>query len=367
MHYLRKYLENATMLPLMDQQTTPTHKVAIKKLSGSRIEITASISAEEFDKTRSEAVKHIGGDVALPGFRKGHVPEKVLLAKIGEGALLEEMAEIAISKAYPKIIIAEKLDVLGRPSISITKIAHGNPLEFTLTTAVFPAYTLPDYKKIAIKAGKGTGVVVVTDEDITKTLEQIRRMKAQSDAQESGMELDESAPLPEIDDEYVRTLGEFKNLEELKAKLRENMQKEKEREAKDKKRVAIMEAIADETKMELPDIIVEQELLRMEDEFTADVGRMGLDLEQYLKTIKKTKEDVIKEWRPDAEKRAKIQILIGKIADEEKLDPSPEVIAKEAKALRERYPEAPEDRIVSYVHMLMTNDKVFEFLESQTA
>jgi len=207
----------------------------------------------------------------------------------------------------------------------------------------------------------------VTDEDIAKTLEQIRRMRAQGIAETEGKEFDESAPLPELDDAYVETLGAGKTIDELKVKLRENMLIEKTREAKDKKRIAIMEAIVTETKIELPDVIIDQELLRMEDEFSADVSRMGLDLDGYLKSVQKTKEDLQKDWRPDAIKRATIQILIGKISDEEKLEPDAELVTRDVKALRERYPDAEENRIHGYVLMLLTNEKVFEFLEAQEA
>lgn len=351
------------MLPLMEEH--PTDTVTTKKLPNSRMEISVSLSAAEFDATRSKAVQRIAAGVELPGFRKGHVPEKILLARIGEAALLEEMAEIAIGKVYPKIIVEQKIDVLGRPEVSISKIAHGNPLEFTLTTAIFPEYTLPDYKKIATKIGAEKFETVVNDEDIDKTIDQIRRMRAQQEAETEGRPLDESAELPEIDDSYVQTLGAFQTVAELREKLRENILTEKTREAKDKKRVAIMEAIVADTKIELPEIIIEQELLRMEDEFSADISRMGIDLEQYMKKIGKTKEDMQKDWRPDAVKRATIQLLIGKIADAEKIEPSDELIEKEAKALRERYPNAEEDRIRSYIHMLLTNEKVFEFLETQ--
>lgn len=340
--------------------------MTIKKISGSRIEITVALPATEFDATRDEAIRHIGKDVELPGFRKGHVPEKVLLGKIGEAALLEEMAEIAIGRVYPTIIVEEKLDVIGRPEIQITKIAHGNPLEFTITTAVFPEVKLPDYKKLAAKAAKKhDGKVEVTEEDINKTIEQIRRMRGQQDAELSGKEFTPESPLPELDDEYVKTLGAFSTVAELREKLKENIAQEKTREAKDKKRVAIMEAIVEDTHIELPAVIVEQELHRMEDEFSADVARMGLDFDGYLSAVKKTKEELHKDWRPDAEKRAKIQILVGKIADEEKIEPNKEKLEQETELLTQRYPDTDKDRVRSYVHMLLTNDAVFEFLETQ--
>ena len=350
----------------MEEHHKHAYAVSVKKLPNSRIEISTSVPAPEFDATRTKAIARIGADVELPGFRKGHVPEKVLAAKIGEEAILEEMAEVAIGHAYPAIVVAEKLDVLGRPEVQIKKIAMGNPLEFTITTAVFPEYTTPDYKKLAAHAGKTKDVAAVSDEDVEKTIEQIRKMRAQQMAQAEEKEFDETAPLPELDDAYVQTLGEFKTIPEFKTKLRENILKEKEREIKDKKRVAIMEAIVAATKIELPEVIIEQELARMEDEFANDVARMGLDMEAYFKATGKTRDAVVAEWRPDAIKRATIQILVGRIADEEKLEPDQALIERDSAALAARYPEADKERVHSYIHMLLTNEKVFEFLEAQS-
>jgi FKBP-type peptidyl-prolyl cis-trans isomerase (trigger factor) len=339
--------------------------VEVKHIDGSRVTISATISKEDFDATRSEAVKHLTDGVELPGFRKGHVPEKILLAHVGEGALLEEMAEIAIGSAYPKIVVDHKIDALGRPEISISKIAHGNPLEWTATTAVFPVYTLPDYKALAKKAGKAEEAVVVTDEDVEKTLTQIARMRAQESARSEGKEWNEEDALPPIDDAYAKIIGGGETVDDLKAKLRENLLTEKERDAIDKRRVAVMDAILEKTEMTLPQIIVTQELKRMEDEFAADVARMGMDLEGYLKAVKKTKEELHESWKGDAEKRAKIQIIIGKIADTEKIEPEPSEVEREAEMLRKKYPDAPKERVHEYIHMLLTNDKVLRFLLDQ--
>ena len=349
------------------EHTTNTYQVTIKKLPASQVIITASVPAEEFDRTRSEAIKRIGKDVAIDGFRKGHVPEAILSGKIGEAAILEEMAEIAIARAYPSILIAEKIDALGRPEVEITKIAPGNPLEFTLTTAVFPEITLPDYKKLAGKEASKKEEVVVDDAEVEKTITQIRKMRAEGQAQEAGVPFDEAAPLPEIDDEYIKTLGAFASVDELKAKLRENILTEKTRQARDKKRVAIMEAIVADSKIELPQIIIDQELHRMQDEFAHEIERMGMTFESYANAVGKTPEDMQKEWLPDAEKRAKVQLLTAKIAEVEKITPDAEKLEQEVSGLRANYPDANEERIRDYLTMILTNDKVFEFLENQDA
>ena len=350
---------------------TDMYQVTIKSLPKSEVEITAIIPPEEFDKTRSEAIKHIGQDIELPGFRKGHVPEKMLVARLGEGAILEEMAEIAIGRAYREIITGSKVDALGRPEVRITKIAAGNPLEFTLTTAVFPEITLPDYKEIASSTKMDEGVSVSEDE-IEKTIDEIRKMRAKNDLAKSD-EQDETSEeasaiepeLPPLDDAFVKQLGDFENVDAFKAKLKENLFKEKERALRDKKRVAIMEAIISATTAELPEIIIDQELHRMQEEFTQEISRMGMTFDAYMKAVGKTAEDMHKEWRPDALKRAKVQLIISKIAENESITPDEEELAREAVRLHELYPDADKERVRGYLEMLLTNEKVFKFLESE--
>jgi len=364
-----EYRERVSILPIMGEPETKKYAVKIKKLPLSQIEITALVPAEEFDAVRSEAVKHISANMELPGFRKGHVPENIIVAKLGNTAILEEMAEIAIGKAYPSIVIDNALDVLGRPQVRITKIAMGNPLEFTLATAVFPEFDLPDYKKLASKEAKVKDEVLITDEEVAKAIEQIAavRLPAEDSAQAGAKnEADPSAKtVPQsLDDAYVKTLGDFSDVDDFQTKLRENMRKEKERSAKDKKRIAIIDAILVKTTIELPEIIVAQELTRMESEFENDVTRMGLTMENYLQAIKKTKEELQKDWKPDAKKRAKTQLIVSKIAEVEKLEPDSETLKREVGALRTRYPDAPEDRLENYLRMVLTNERVFQFLES---
>ncbi len=352
-------------------KNTDKYQVTIKTLPMSQVEITAVIPSEEFDKTRGEAIKHIGKDIEFPGFRKGHVPEKMLNSRLGEGVILEEMAEIAIGRVYGEIITESKIDALGRPEVRITKIAAGNPLEFTLTTAVFPEVILPDYKKIS-SATKITEEVSVSEEEIDKTIDEIRKMRAKNDAaksdehtHEAGTQAEVEPELPPLDDAFVKLLGDFENVDAFKAKLKENLFKEKERALRDKKRVAIMEGIISATSVDLPEIIVEQELHRMEEEFTQEISRMGMTLDAYMKAVGKTTQDMHKEWRPDAEKRAKVQLITSQIADNEKITPDEEELAREAVRLHELYPDADKARVRGYLEMLLTNEKVFKFLESQ--
>ncbi len=121
----------------------------IKKLPQSTLELRGELPTDTFESFREAALDAIGKEVTLPGFRPGHVPKEVLTREIGEHKVLERMAELALSNHYPKILEENKIDALGRPSISITKLAAGNPLGFTIVTAIHPEIKLPDYLKLA--------------------------------------------------------------------------------------------------------------------------------------------------------------------------------------------------------------------------
>jgi FKBP-type peptidyl-prolyl cis-trans isomerase (trigger factor) len=129
-------------------------KIEIKKLPKSLVEIMGVMEADDFEGFRKKAMAHLAEHAELPGFRKGHIPEATLTTAVGEMTILEEMAEIAIESRYTDIILTNKIDAIGHPTIGILKLAKGNPFEFKITVAVVPEITLPDYKKIAGKKTK---------------------------------------------------------------------------------------------------------------------------------------------------------------------------------------------------------------------
>ena len=96
---------------------------------------------------RNRAVKEISEKAEMDGFRRGKIPEDILIKNLGLGVLLEKMAVIALEKEYPKIIKEYKIKAIGRPEITLTKVAENNPLGFKIKTSVLPEITLPDYKR----------------------------------------------------------------------------------------------------------------------------------------------------------------------------------------------------------------------------
>jgi FKBP-type peptidyl-prolyl cis-trans isomerase (trigger factor) len=356
-------------------KTTPSIKsyttVDIKKLPQSQVEITASVSAEALETHRAQALKNINNTITVDGFRKGNVPENILISKVGDMAILEEMSELALSKAYMDIIIDNKIDAIGRPKVSVTKLAKDNPVEFKIVTAVVPDITLPDYKKIAQAEIKKNDPkdLEVTSQDIEDSILRIRKSHASHEGHDHEKMTPEEhdkaieAGMPELTDDFVKTLGDFSDVPDFKNKLSDLIGENKRDQSREKTRVRIADAIADKTTVEIPDLMIESELERTQAQFAADVERMGVKLEDYLKHAKKTLDEVRAEWKPHAEKKAKLQLILNEIAKKEKIQPSVEEIEEEVNHITEHYKDADRERAAVYAETVLTNEKVFKWLE----
>jgi len=374
-------------------------KINIKKLPKSEVEIEGEIEADVLESYYGKALKKLGENVELDGFRKGKVPENVLVSKIPESDILEEMAEMALMEYYPKMLEEEKIDAISRPEIGITKLARKNPLGFKIKTAVIPEMDLPDYKKIAKETISGITDeekdTAVKDEEVENTIMDIRKSRAPKVHMAEGVEPHEhkegeehdhaheeaksseagspdaskeafrEPELPEFNDEFVKALGPFKDVEDFKTKLKENIKLEKENQLKEKTRLKMIEKIIDETKVDMPEILIEVELDKILYRMESDITQMGLKFEDYLKHLNKTIEDLRKEFRGDAEKKSKLALVLNKISKVENISADKEQVAKEVTMILEHYKDADPERAELHAENVLTNERVFQFLEEQ--
>lgn len=353
------------------------YEVKIKRLPKSEVEIEASISADLLTLARKKAIEIFCNSLKIAGFRKGHIPENIVMERVGEGKILEEAVDILLKEHFLKIIRQEKLDIMGQPKISITKLAMGNPVEFKAVFAVMPIFELPDYKKIAanIKQREASKEkkedMEATDKEVDDVLLQIRKNKAHLDWHKNNPDVkDHGHPeikdedLPPLDDKLAEEAGNFKNLDELKEKVKENIVAEKKAKNIEKKRARIMEELLKNTEIELPEILVENEIQKSLAQMKDDVQRMGAKFDEYLAQTKKSEEDLKKDFRESSEKKAKIQLIFNKITEAEKLEPNKEILENEVKEILKHYPNASETNARIYVATILLNSEVLKLLES---
>lgn len=342
--------------------------ISEKVLPESELKIEVEINYETVAKHRASALKKISATISVPGFRAGHVPENIVIQKIGEFAVLEEAAYASIEENLIAILKEKNLSIVGEPHVAITKLAKDNPLTFDVTVSIIPEVKLPDYKKIAsAENAKPAEEISVTEKEVEDIISSIQKSFAtgQTSAGKDETKPEEKIALPEFNDEFVKRLGDFKDVADFKIKVRENLRQEKNHKAKEKKRIIIAESILKKTDVVAPKALIEMEIAKMLARFQDDVARMGLKMEDYLKHVKKTEEEMRKEWRPDAEKRAKLQIVLDSIVREEKIEADAGAVEEEVKHILEYHKDADPARAKAYISTMLTNEKVFEFLETQ--
>ncbi len=356
---------------------------------GSMVKITGEIPFSELAEERAGAIAHLGRNLKIDGFRPGHVPEAMIVKTVGDMAILSEMAERAIAHMYPHIIEEHNIDAIGYPQISITKIAEGNPLGFTALVTVIPVITLPDYKAVATTTNKSRESLDVTDADVEKQVTDILRQKMAyerlqnkaaaknvaegidaPDTEVAPIETEEDfakLPIPELTDEVVKTLGQpgqFADVADFKAKIREHLEVEKKRDGVAKHRAVITDAIINESVIDLPQLLIDSELNQMFAQMNEDLERANLKMEDYLKHINKTQDDMKKEWTPAAEKRAKLQLILNDIAKREDIKPDEKQLTEQVEQLMTQYKDADRHRVMVYVASVMQNEAVMKMLES---
>jgi trigger factor len=178
--------------------------------------------------------------------------------------------------------------------------------------------------------------------------------------------------LPEINDEFAKNLGKFENLISLKENIKEGIKMEKENFQSRKIREEILEKITRETKIEIPEVLIETEKRRILEEFKKLVTeKFKIPLLDYLAKIKKTEKELLENFSKEAEKKVKYALILKEISKSEKIKISEEEIKAAINEFLKNYPIEKTkgldlDRLKSYYEEAIRNEKVLKLLESYT-
>lgn len=166
-------------------------KSAVETLNPTRVRLTVEVPFEELKPSLDAAYKKINSQVSVPGFRKGKIPNRVIDQRFGRAAVLEEAVNDALPRFYTQAVDEGKIEVLGQPDITdikgVENLADGGDLSFVAEVDVRPEITLPDFAGIEVVVDP----IVVEDEDVEKSLEQLReRFSSVKDVERAAAEGD---------------------------------------------------------------------------------------------------------------------------------------------------------------------------------
>lgn len=147
-----------------------------KSLEKSQLEISVELSLEEFAPYIEKGAQKVAEKIKIEGFRPGKAPLDVVKQKVGDMAILEEAANMAIMKTIDKVVEDETAgrQPVGQPSVNVTKLAPDNPLEYKVTLSLIPEITLGKYKDLNLK----TEEAKIEDKEVDRALGELREMRA---------------------------------------------------------------------------------------------------------------------------------------------------------------------------------------------
>ena len=151
-------------------------KSTVETLEPTKVRLTVEIPVEELKSEMDKAYKSIANQVSIPGFRKGHVPARIIDQRFGRAAVIEQVVNEVLPGQYSAAVSENELRPMSQPEVEVTEIPSTSgeltgQLVFTAQVDVVPAFDLPEY-------GKDTVIEVdpveVTDEDVQEELDALR-------------------------------------------------------------------------------------------------------------------------------------------------------------------------------------------------
>ena len=143
--------------------------------------------------------------------------------------------------------------------------------------------------------------------------------------------------LPELDDEFASVVSEFETLAEYKEDVRATLTSKKEKEAKDAKEAAVIEAIVNDSEMEIPEAMLLTQQKQMVDEFAQRMQMQGISMDQYLQFTGATYDKMMEQVRPQAERRIKSRLVLEAVVKAENIEASDADYEEELKSMAEAY------------------------------
>ncbi|MBI2020813.1 hypothetical protein HYS94_05390 [Candidatus Daviesbacteria bacterium] len=313
----------------------------IVKQPKSIVEVTVTVPWTDLEKVWNETLQKMAADLELPGFRKGAVPMPMAEQNLGS-KLQDEVMKVAMPNFLIEALKGTDIIPIDYPKYNLVSFIKGRELQFKAAVTNRPEVKVGNYK--AIKVTK-TQPKPVTEEEVSRVIDDLyKRWKVRQPVGQSSVTSNQSsdktgqtgsisfqpgqqqAPTQPTngqaagpDDTFAKAMGAT-SLADLKTKVRKDLEANASYNNELDFEEAILQEVEKITTVELPDVLIEDELNRMLVSLQRRVADMGLLLEDYLKGQGKTLEQLKSEWKMQAEKNVRMELGLADIARQENVN-----------------------------------------------
>ncbi len=302
----------------------------IEKLPKSIVEVTITVPWSDLQATWDQILQRMAQEVELPGFRKGQAPINMAEQNLGI-KLQDEVLKGAMPNFLIEALKGTDIIPIDYPRYDLISFVKGSQAQFKATITNRPAVTVGNYK--TIKATRPTPKTV-TEEEVNKVIDDLyKRWKARTPVQPQGntgtgptgsisfQSVNQTQATPNgqaqgPDDTFAKAMGAL-GLTDLKAKIKKDLESNASYNNELDYEEAILQEVEKMTTVELPEILIQDELNRMLVSLQRRVADMGLLLEDYLKSQGKTLDQIKNEWRVQAEKNVRMELGLAEVARQE--------------------------------------------------
>lgn len=328
-------------------------KSTVEQLSPTRVRINVEVPFAELEPDFQRAYKELAKQVRLPGFRPGKAPAKLLEARIGREAMLDQIVNDALPSRYGQAVAESDVQPLGRPNIEVTKKEYGQDLQFTAEVDIRPKISLPDLSALTVSVDPieigeddvdaelqslrtrfGTltavdrpvavGDVVSIDLSATVDGEDIPNAAAEGLSHEVGSGrliagLDDAVVGLSADESRVFTAqlaSEFDSIDELRASLSDQVRQAKRAQQAEQIRNATIDALLEQVDVPLPESYVQAQFDSVLHSALSGLNHDEARFNELLVEQGSSRAAFDAEARTASEKDVKRQLLLDALADE---------------------------------------------------
>jgi trigger factor len=283
----------------------------VKKLPKSTVEVTVDVPRQDIASEEEAAFQRIRKVTTVQGFRQGKVPSDIARKHVKKESVIQEMVRSLLPRIYEEIVKKENLKPIVSPRVELIKAKEGEDWQFKITVAEKPEVDLGNYK------------------------EEVKKAKAESASRRKA-------------DIWVP--GQKEKPEESK-------------EVQDQKVLnEVLEVLLKTAKVEIPDLLVEEEVNRRLTALVDDIQKIGLTTDAYLKTKGLTMEELKERYRKEIADTYKLELILGEIAEKEGIKIEKEDLDKLfANIKEEKEKKAAEENAYFYASVLR-KQKTLDYL-----
>ena len=158
------------------------------KLEGSRVRLDVEVGPEDLQREYARAIRRVSGRVSIPGFRRGKAPRRIVESYVGAEAVMREMVEHVVPRAYTDAVEQTGVEPLDQPELDLPDVPSLDaPLVFSAEVAVAPDVELGDVSALEVEAETPE----VSDEDVESQVTELRDMRTTWDPVERPAQTDD--------------------------------------------------------------------------------------------------------------------------------------------------------------------------------